>query len=792
MKVGFRSISFTAIILAAQLAVVERASADPSSKPVGLDAATVAFFQQHCVRCHGAKTAEADLRLDRLDADVDRREVFIRWHTIVERLRAGEMPPRDEPQPTAAEQTAAIDFLHAKLDAASQRRKESGRVVLRRLNRVEYENTLRDLFAVDVDIREMLPEDAIALGFDNVGAALNVSPMLMERYLEAIDAVLNAAVAQPPAVPSNKESHELVDSLPQYRKSVLQRKDDVVLFRNESPTLLGKWRARENGTYRFRIECEAYQSDVPLTMQVLVGNFLTVAGSARHVGFFDVHPRQQWVEVEARLNKRETIKVLPTSLPKVNLNVADFPHYPGIGLAVGTIECEGPLPQSHPTESYQRVYGDADPKTAGLADAEKILRALLPRAFRRPTTDADLAPFVKIVEQSLAEGDTFDEALRGGIKLVLCSPWFIYFDEQPGSLDDYALASRLSYFLWSTMPDDELLAVAGRGELKKPEVLRAQTERLLQDPRAERFIENFTGQWLSLRDIDFTTPDPQLYPEFDTLLRWSMLEETRRFFAELLSRDLSVLNFIDSDFTFLNNRLAKHYGIPGVEGVALRKVTLMPEYHRGGVLAQAAVLKVTANGTTTSPVVRGVWVGDRILGRPVPPPPPNVPAIEPNIRGATTVREQLAKHRQIDSCAGCHSKIDPPGFALESYDVIGGYRKKYRAVGTKERAKFPPTNIDKWLAKPGYGFGPAVDAGDVLPDGRKFADLAEFKKLLAADPDQTARTVAEKLLIYATGGGLEYGDRDELERIVAASRESKYGLRSLVHEVVQSELFLTK
>jgi len=346
------------------------------------------------------------------------------------------------------------------------------------------------------------------------------------------------------------------------------------------------------------------------------------------------------------------------------------------------------------------------------------------------------------------------------------------------------------------MPDDELLAVAKRGELKKPEVLRAQTERMLKDPRSRAFVTNFTGQWLSLREIDRTTPDPRLYPEFDPLLRWSMLEETRRFFAELLSENLSVQNFIDSDFTFLNRRLAKHYGIPGVDGVELRKVALKPEHHRGGILAQAAILKVTANGTTTSPVVRGVWVNDHILGTPIPPPPPGVPAIEPDIRGATTVREQLAKHRQIKSCASCHVKIDPPGFALEAYDVIGGYRENYRAL-TNKPVKNPTADefpaIAKWINVPPCDrFGPAVDAGDVLADGRKFSNLAEFKRLLLANPDQMARTVAEKLSVYATGAGLGYGDRDELERIVAASRASKYGLRALVHEVVQSKLFLTK
>ena len=310
---------------------------------------------------------------------------------------------------------------------------------------------------------------------------------------------------------------------------------------------------------------------------------------------------------------------------------------------------------------------------------------MLPRAFRRPVREGEEKPFVALVAKSLGDG----AAVRGGaarraIKAVLSSPKFLYLREPAGPLDDYALASRLSYFLWSTMPDETLLALAAKGELHKPDVLRAQVERMLNHPKAQAFTENFTGQWLSLRDIDANTPDKVLYPEFEELLQWSAVRETQLFFEELLKQDLSVKNFIDSDFAMLNGRLAKHYGIPGVEGVAFRKVALKPEYHRGGVLTQASVLKVTANGTTTSPVVRGVWVLDRILGQPAPPPPANVPAIEPDIRGATTIREQLAKHRATENCAGCHSRIDPPGFALENYDVIGGWRERYRFVAEQK------------------------------------------------------------------------------------------------------------
>lgn len=777
-----------------------------------VDEVTTGFFRRHCVRCHGEKKAQGGLRLDQLDGDLARRDTYARWHAAAAKLRAGDMPPEGEPRPDSVEVATVVRRITQRLDQAAAQRSAEGRVVLRRLNRTEYENTVRDLFAVAVDVKAILPEDTIAYGFDNVGSALNVSPVLLERYLEAADAVIAAAAAPVAKMEPRRETHMLADSLPSYYRGAYYRDGEVVLFRSEgSPSFLAKFRARETGNYRFRIAARAYQSEAPLTIALLVGNFNTAAGSARHIGYYDVPPGElRPIEVEARLLLRETIKVQPVALPRVYVRQENFPEYPGPGLAVGAIEVEGPLPEAWPTESHRRIYGDADPKSGTAADAEKVLRGLLPRAFRRPITDEDLRPYLRLVADALGAGKPFDKALHGGIKAVLCSPKFLYLREGVGaasratpgesparlagstSLDDFALATRLSYFLWSSLPDDELFDLAGRGELKKPDVLRSQTERMLNDPKGNRFIDNFTGQWLSLRDIEFTTPDRQLYPEFDELLQWSMVRETQLFFEELLRNDLSVLNFIDSDFTLVNNRLAQHYGIEGVEGVSFRKVPLRPEHHRGGVLGQASVLKVTANGTTTSPVVRGVWVMDRLMGQPAKPPPANVPAIEPDIRGAVTIREQLVKHRAIESCAACHARIDPPGFALENYDVIGGWRQRYRALGTRERAPTPPSPLAKYLAKPGYGLGPAVDAGDVLPDGRRFRDVAEFEQLLLADPDQFVRCLTEKLLIYATGAGLEYGDDAQVQQIVSQARDQGHGLRSLVHLVVGSELFRNK
>ena len=432
-------------------------------------------------------------------------------------------------------------------------------------------------------------------------------------------------------------------------------------------------------------------------------------------------------------------------------------------------------------------------RSGTLVDAEKLLRDLLPKAFRRPVIEGEEKPFVELVASSLESGQSFEASLRAGIKAVLASPKFLYLREANGTLDDYALASRLSYFLWSTMPDDELMALARSGELHTPSVLRSQVERMLQHSKAKAFTENFTGQWLSLRDIDATTPDKALYPEFDELLKWSAVQETQRFFDELLKEDLSVRNFVDSDFTMLNGRLATHYGIPDVHGVGIRKVSLKPEYHRGGLMTQASVLKVTANGTSTSPVLRGVWVLDRIMGQPVSPPPPNVPAVEPDIRGATTIREQLAKHRSTENCMGCHSRIDPPGFALENFDVIGSWRDRYRVVAEqKDWVKNRVGPLAKYLAAYQYGLGHPVEAADTLPDGRQFSDINELKQLLLADPEQIAHCITEKLITYATGQPVGFDDRKAVDQILAEAKASDYGLRTLIHAVVASELFRSK
>jgi len=764
----------------------------------GVDGIVEPFLKEHCLRCHGPEKSNGELRLDQLDGDLTKSSTFERWREIVSRVRVGEMPPDTEPRPQPAHVADFVKRLSDRLNEASANQRSEGRVVLRRLNRVEYENTVSDLFNVIASVKEMLPEDSISHGFDNVGAALNISPVLMERYLDAADAVLNEALAPVHNVDSKTERFDLYNSLPQWFLAGAWKRDEgVILFRNsgDSASDLRQFKAPSPGRYRFRIAASAHNSDTPLPFAALLGNFVVSGNFSRHLGYFDAPPGAPAViELEERLAaKNDTIKLTPVALPFVYLKHETMPEYPGPGLHIHWIEVEGPLPEAWPTESYRRVYGDVDPKKGTHADAVRLLREFLPNAFRRPVTESEVQPFAKLVAESMDAGLSFETALRTGYKAVLASPKFLYFRESPGALDDYALASRLSYFLWSTMPDETLLQFAQSGTLHHRQVLRSEVERMLQHPRAKAFTENFTGQWLGLREITATTPDKTLYPEFEELLQWSSVRETQLFFDELLKENLSVRNIVDSEFAMLNGRLANHYGIPDVHGVAFRKVFLKSEVHRGGVLTHASVLKVTANGTTTSPVLRGVWILDRILGRQMSPPPPNVPAVEPDIRGATTIREQLAKHRETQSCAHCHAQIDPPGFALENYDVIGGWRERYRVVADrKEWVNNRTGPLAKYLAAYQYGVGRQIDAGDTIADGQKFSDPAQYKKLLLQHPEQIARCITEKLVTYSTGQPVSFDDYQLVDKILEEAEASDYGLRSIVHAVIASPLFQKK
>ncbi len=779
------------------------------------------IFEQYCHRCHARSKPEGDFRVDHLSLNFTNKANRRTWLRVVEQIKSGTMPPAGEARPDDDETKALVNWIESQVAAAeTSRNARQGRAVMRRLNQTEYMNTVRDLLHVDVDLDGVLPVDLAPGGFDTNVETLHFSSYLLDGYLAAADRVVDAAFAsgQPPT--RIKRRLDPKKEIATRRPDVYRHLDDgVAIFASDlaSNTQIVFWKfgTRSRGEYRFRISAHAYQTDKAVLFHINGGTF-NLGDPPFLIDHFETPPgKPTIIEFTAKLDAGKNIRLLVDTeiKPRELRRMGGAADYQGPGLVVQWVDVEGPLGDSWPPPSYRQLFGElprervsADPvqheavSRQPLADAEAILRKFTRRAFRRAVTDEDIKPYLERVRIQLDNGDSFQQAMRVGLKAVLVSPSFLFLRERirppdrealarglapPPTLDDFSLASRLSYFLWSSMPDDELLQLAEQGQLRRPATLHREVERMLHDAKATAFTENFAGQWLGLRELDATLPDRQLYPEYDELLRSSMVKEVYLFFEEVLKRDLSLTNFIASDFSMINQRLAEHYGIAGVQGLSFRKVALPVNSHRGGVMTMAAVLKVTANGTTTSPVVRGAWVLDHLLGAAPPRPPAGVEAVEPDIRGATTIRAQLAKHREVTSCAVCHARIDPPGFALENFDVIGGWREHYRSIGNGE----PVTVAGRRMR---YKHGPPVDASDVLPDGRRFHNIDEYKELLLADKDQLTRALAVKLLAYATGVPATTANRPQIEAIVAAVRRKKHGFRSLVHELVQSELFQSK
>jgi mono/diheme cytochrome c family protein len=564
------------------------------------------------------------------------------------------------------------------------------------------------------------------------------------------------------------------------------------------------------------------------------------------LGYFDAPPQQELEhEVVHWMNYKETVGFNAASLaPTANYSrPGRAMAFTGPGIVCDWFDIEGPLHDVWPALGHQQLFGqlpieefkseehpgvrppqrrelkrevgsgknELDPvpgtwsvkSEQPLVDADRLLTQFLPKAFRRPVSDELRQVYVSLVEQRLQAGDCFELAMRSAYRAALCSPDFLYHVEasrppapdavvtegQRSVIDDHALACRLSYFLWRSLPDETLTNLAREGKLREPEVLRGEIERMLGDVRSKRLIEDFLGQWLKLRQIAANDPDRKLYPEFSAYLQDSMVAETQAYFRELLDKDLDASHLVRSEFAMLNEKLAVHYGIEGVQGSQIRRVELPVGHPRGSFLTQASVLKVTANGTTTSPVPRGAFVMARLLGDEPEPPPANVAAIEPDVRGAQTIRDQLAKHRNQTVCASCHAKMDPPGFALEAFDVIGGFRDRYRSIGEGDPA--PRGSIDPFIGI-GFKLGPKVDASGVLPDSREFADVIEFQKLLAADRDRLLTNLAEQLSVYSTGRATSFSDRDQIASIVHETNEHGGGIRTLISQLVQSKLFQEK
>lgn len=574
-----------------------------------------------------------------------------------------------------------------------------------------------------------------------------------------------------------------------------------------------------------------------------IGVYAQSTGQSRPIGEFDFTPEPGVNELEVLLAANETIQTDGMRLFRTRVNGTEEEYVNPLakpdgmpGIAFQWIEVEGPIYDRTAGEGYRLLFGElpmrrlgagevggvtlqlvAPPPAAGVADAgrrnrfgprtqdvavevvtehpredaERLLRAFMARAYRRPVEEAHVKRFLELFGHEYDGNHSFAKSMVSTYTGVLSSPGFLYVQESAGKLDDFALATRLALFLWNSAPDAELRELARSGRLHDPAVLKAQTDRLLDDPRSRRFVDAFTDYWLDIRKIDDSSPSTTLYNDYelDDPLKLAAVEETRLFVQEMVKRDLPARNIINSDFTFLNERLAQHYGVPGVEGAKMRKVTLPKDSVRGGLLTQASVLKVTANGTTTSPVLRGVWIMERVLGFRTAPPP-GVPAVEPDIRGAVTIRQQLDRHRADAMCSACHRKIDPPGFALESFDVMGGWRERYRAFADGGK---PETGIGFSGQRFAFRYALPVDSAGALPSGEAFHDVREFKRLLIEKQEQTvARNLAGQLATYATGAPTGFRDREQVNRILEQTRASGYGVRGMIHGIVRSDLFQYK
>ena len=847
-----------------------------------------AFLEKHCYECHDKETKKGGLDLESLGSEKQQLDCWIKIHDAV---ADGEMPPaKKKSQPTAADKATFLAALDTRLTAAATESRPA-RSQLRRLTRLEFENSLKDLLALPrLDITALLPADGRVAGYDKIGSGLDLSPGHLAAYQEAVEKALDLAIAtqstaprvyqqriypaglfkfggnlahgqfvllkdkQPdPALPvrggfEDKKGHVGHEGPDLKARGELVKSPAVAKSRSAvgllNPNLAG-YEAAMNvapiyaGNYRLRLSIWGFRwangrpnpCDAPQAAVLRAHEEGKQQEGGRLLSAFTAPSMESKEgEIITWLDAHESIVFDPVSVPWIGLRVGQIAgraaKHVGPGVALDWFEIEGPLNPVWPPVSHSRLFGqlpikpwaggealpphrekirslggylpsmhfdltpaEREPKLETVAsehpveDARTLLADFLPRAFRRDVAASEIEPYLRLLQTRLDAKDCFEDAMRRVYVAALTSPEFLFL---PKPTDDVALATRLSYWLWNGPPDEALLAACRDSSLHRPEILRTQLDRLLADPRAERFTQDFARQWLELSRLDETNPDPLLYPEYRFLLGQGVANETPAFLRELIVNDLPAHSLVRPGFAMLTQRLAEHYGITGVTGVEVRKVTLPPASLRGGLLGQAAIHKLTANGTTTSPVKRGVWVSDRLLDAPAPPPPPGVSAVDPDTRGTTTIREQLNKHRSDPNCAACHAKIDAPGFALEAFDPVGGWRSRYRSNGQGELP--PEKGRTDWKVE--YKLGPSVDASGKLRDGRAFRDTAAFIDLIASDDEKLARAFVAHLSRYATGTEVNYADRAEIRRIVEQTKANHYGLRSLIHALAQSPLFL--
>jgi hypothetical protein len=750
-------------------------SANPPSSPgAGLDRAAIQkFVTHHCTRCHDGDTKKAGLDLDALRAE-DLAAHPEAWEKVVRKLTARQMPPIGKPRPDERTYDSMVAALEAELDRVAAAHLDPGRTpTLRRLNRTEYQNAIRDLVALDVDAAALLPADEANHGFDTAPLG-DLSPTLLDRYLSAAQKISRLAVGKAPTAPSSEtfrtppdrtqEGH--IQGLPLGTRGGLRI---AYTAPEDGEYDIQAWLTRDRDEHVEGLR-ESHELEVLLDRKRLAA--FTVKPPARGEG----HDK-----VDAHLKARIAVTAGPHDLgvtflqnPHDVLETKRQPYeahwnlhrHPRPSPAIFQVTITGPYnAKGHGATPSRRRILSCEP--TGPADeeacAKKILADLLRRAYRQPVTSANLDKAMKFYRQGRKDGD-FDAGIEMALSAILVNPQFLFRVEQEPKdiapktayrVSDIDLASRLSFFLWSSIPHDKLLDLAQRNELHKPEVFAKQVRRMLADERSRNLATNFAAQWLHLRNLESITPDLRLFPDFDDNLRKAFRQETELFVESVLRDDRSVLDLLQADFTFLNERLAKHYGIPHVYGSRFRRVALGANPQRGGLLRQGSVLTVTSYATRTSPVLRGKWILENMLGSPPPPPPANVPALkEPTVAASLPIRERLAEHRSNAACAGCHRLIDPVGFPLEQFDAVGRWR-----------------TLDE---------GRPVDASGGLPDGSEFAGVAGLEKALLGRPELFVRTLTEKLFIFALGRAPEEADAPAIRKIIHEARANNYRFSSLI------------
>jgi Protein of unknown function (DUF1592)/Protein of unknown function (DUF1588)/Protein of unknown function (DUF1585)/Protein of unknown function (DUF1587)/Protein of unknown function (DUF1595)/Ca-dependent carbohydrate-binding module xylan-binding/Planctomycete cytochrome C len=783
-KSGLFLIFFATAVMHCGFGVVALAQAVSKDKERGkfsggdvtFRAAVMPVLTKYCVGCHGPTKPKAGLNLAAFQDEKTARTNRKAWGRVKEYVEGGLMPPDDRPQPSREEVGLLTQWIKSTALAEDCGRTfDPGRVTIRRLNRAEYNNTIRDLVGVDFHPADDFPSDDVGYGFDNIGDVLSMPPILLEKYLAAAEMISEEAIV---AASSSKGMVKAWTGETLGPNAGGSPRDDGALVLTSEGEIVVNYQFPRNAHFLIRVRAAGDQAGPdPVRMAVRI--------DGKELKRFDITaPTGKFQDFQLRQNLRGGMRRLSIAfLNDYYKPDAPDPKQRDRNLIVESIEIEGPLysagdplPESHRRIVFTTPKGGSDVSRA----AKAILERFASRAFRRPVSEGEVAKLTKLVELAIQKGDPFERGIQLAIQAVLISPQFL-FRVELGSLGsststavgnaakiewigDFELASRLSYFLWSSAPDDELWRTAVSGSLRSGDTLDKQVRRMLRDPKAQALVENFAGQWLQLRNLRSLNPDRGRFPNFDDKLREAMIRETELFFGAVMRGDSSILDLIDSDFTYVNERLARHYGIAGIKGEQFRRVKLKGR-ERGGLVTQASILTVTSNPTRTSPVKRGRWVLEQLLGTPPPPPPPNVPVLTDDSKALTaaTLRLRMEQHRSKASCAVCHNKLDPLGFGLENFDAIGGWRDQDGGV--------------------------TVDSSGKLPSGESFRGPGELKAVLKAHRSDFTRCLTEKMLTYALGRGLEEYDRCAVEQIVKSLESNRYRFSALVLGIVKSDPF---